>query len=346
VEGLLLAQPDADADLLLRAGGKLAENELFAEAAQLFARCRKEHPESFEAAYDLSLAEYGMGRYKEALVSLDSVIVSGKQQALAREYLKGKVWLALGELDRAEHSLAAAFSGDPAQENYAVDLGALYIRRRTYPQAVNTFESALKSNPRSTFLLLGLALSQALGGAYPAVVETCGHLLAIDESFAAARLLLAYAYYMDGQLEKCQQAAATGLAAANPNPYLYYIHAAALLKLDSKEHERMLRELEIARRAIPACSLCYLTASKVHTSAGDNRAAIADLETLVSETDPNFSQAWYRLAALYQQQGETAKADAARARFRAIRNEHVDGDAEMLRSQFLRDGALTGAASH
>jgi predicted TPR repeat methyltransferase len=68
---------------------------------------------------------------------------------------------------------------------------------------------------------------------------------------------------------------------------------------------------------------------------GDEDAAIADLEQLVTHVDAEFSQAWYRLANLYQHAGRHDDAVKALARFRAIKTRQTDLETEYLRKVFL-----------
>jgi hypothetical protein len=97
----------------------------------------------------------------------------------------------------------------------------------------------------------------------------------------------------------------------------------------------MLRELDIAENGIPSCALCYFVRSKVHQTSGDVPAAIVDLETLVTRITPDFDQAWYRLAALYQRAGRQQDSYRARAKFEAIKAREVDPDTELIRTMLL-----------
>lgn len=334
--GRLLQFAHVELDILLRVGVRLAQQELYTEAAQVFARCRRDYPASFEARYNLALAEFALQQYPEALVALDGLPVLPHEQELARAYLRGKIYEAQGQTLKAEQHLTTAFSGAPQQENYALDLGLLYVRKRAYPAAIAKLERGTKYNPRSPFLLLALSLAQLVGGHPAEGVATSKKLLELDPTFSPARLLLAFGLYMNGEYDACEKAAKAGLAAPNPPPYLFYLHAAVLLKLNSRDYNRMLAELGHASAAIPRCSLCYVAQSKIHQEQGDDAAAIADLETLVLRLDPDFPQAWYRLAWLYERAGRPADAEQARARFRAIKAEQSDRETELVRDVLLQ----------
>jgi tetratricopeptide (TPR) repeat protein len=140
---------------------------------------------------------------------------------------------------------------------------------------------------------------------------------------------------MQGKIEEAERTAAQGLRDPSPLPYLNYLHAACLIKLQSQDYDRMLNDLSIAARAIPRCSLCYLALSKVHQRKGDRKIATADLEKAVG-LDPSFAEAWYRLAALYEQAGRADAARQARRRFEELKGNKANRETEMLRDVFLK----------
>jgi len=140
---------------------------------------------------------------------------------------------------------------------------------------------------------------------------------------------------MQGNVDEAAQVAAQGLHDPDPFPYLYYIHAAALLKQQYKDYDGILKDLALAERSIPACSLCYLAKSKAHQKMGERDAATADLEKAL-EMDSTLAEAWYRLASLYDQEGRHAEAQQARRRFEELKENKANRETEMLRDVFLK----------
>jgi tetratricopeptide (TPR) repeat protein len=336
----LLTEPHVELDVLLATGIKLAEREYYGPAADVFGRAVKDYPQSFEARYNLALADLALRKFTEAQTALEGLDRLSRDQQLAREYLRGKIYFALGQNDKAERGLAAAFAGAPQQENYALDLGLFYLRRQLYRKAVATLDTGVKHHPDSIYLTLGLALAQLFGDDPPKAIATCRKTLAMDPAFGPARLLLVVAFYMNGENENCVKETGAALSRPGAPPYLYYLHAASLLKLNSKDYPMMLRDLDTASRSIPGCAFCYFEQSKVHQEMGQDTAAIADLEMLVERIDPEFAQGWYRLSNLYQHAGRANDASRALARFRAIKTAQTDRDTEYLRKLFL--SALEG----
>ena len=330
-----LLQHPLSSEALSKLGVTLAQRELYNEALEVFTHWVSDYPKMFEPHYNLALAYLALQRYPEALSALEKAPETSKAEGTARLYMRGKILEALGQIDEAEQNLSNAFSVAPQQENYALDLGLLYLRQRAYPKAASVFGRGSSFHPRSTYLLLGLSLAQLLGGRSLESVETCRKLLAFDANFSAGRLLLGFALYQKGDFEEAERAAAQGLAAAHPNPYLYYLRAAALLKLQSTDYDRISRDLAIANETIPECTLCYLAQSKVHEARGDLQSAIADLEQAV-KLDPNFEEAWYHLSRAYARVGRRDQATRASAEFSRLKSEKTNRDTEILRDMFLK----------
>jgi predicted Zn-dependent protease len=331
----LLAQPHVELEVLLETGAKLAERELFEPARSVFLRGVHDYPESFEARYNLALADIAIRNFQEGKKALEDAAPRSEEQHLAREYLRGKIYDALEQPEAAERSYTAAWHGAPHQENYALDLGLFYLRRHLSAKAMDTLAAGVKYHPDSVYMELGLALAQVLGDDPPRAVATCRNIVAKDPAFSVARLLLATALYMNGEYQNCLTETEAAVRQPGVPPYLQYLQAASLLKSGSKDYSTMLRDLDAANSGIARCVFCYFTKSKVHEQMEEDTAAIVDLETLVTRVDPEFAQGWYRLANLYQHVGRRDEATKALDRFRALRSVQTDREAEYLRQTFL-----------
>jgi tetratricopeptide (TPR) repeat protein len=331
----ILKRPHLSSDFLLRVGIRFAQRERYEEAAQAFQRCIQEHPEIFEAYYNLALADIAGKQWEAALAILQRAPRESRAEVLACSYLRGKVEDSQGKTGEAERDLADAFAGAPQNPTYAMDLGLFYVHQHGYLQAAAVFERAAGFNPRSSFLLLGLSLSRFLAGQQEQSIETLGKLLAMQPDFAPAQLLMTFALSAGGNGEEAERIARQGLSSAHPSPYLYYLDASVLVKLQSRQYKRIFEELRVAQREIPACSLCYLTESKAHQAQGNFEQAIADLETAI-RLDPSFPEAWYRLASLYRRVGRIADAARAQDRFQKLKADKEGREIQMLRENFLQ----------
>lgn len=332
---VLIKEPRLDPELLLKAGAAFAQNGLYGVSERVFARCVEENPDLFEAHYDLALAYYAEQRYPQAMAVLSATHPRTRTQRLALLYMHGKIASALGHSHEARRDLAAAFAGNPRQENYALDLGICYLRQNAYPEAEKVFTKAHLFHPNSPFVGLGLALAQYLSGSLPNCIQTCRQVLSRRPGFAPIRVLLSFVLYMQGSSKEAEEIATEGLRAPEPHPYLDYVAVAASLRLQSREYERMLSEIRVAERQIPACGLCYIAQSKIDERRGLTGAAVRDLET-ATRLDSQSSDAWYRLAILYNQTGQHEKAVRARSHFNVLKAKKSEKEREMLRSAFMR----------
>ena len=331
----ILKQPHPTADVLLRVGIQFAERERYGEASEAFQRCIQEHPEVFEAYYNLALTDIAQQKWEDALKTLEQAPQKSRSQILACLYLRGKVEHSRGKINDAERDLSRAFAGAPQNAAYAMDLGLFYIQQREYSQAAKVFQRAAELNSRSAFLLLGLSLSQFLAGKNEQSLETLRNLLSIRPGFAPARVFMTFVLSSEGKLADAEKIARQGLNASDASPFLYYLDASVLVKLQSREYKRIFKDLNVARQKIPSCSLCYLTESKAYEAQGNFDAAIADLET-ATRLDPSLPEAWYRLAALYRRTGRGVDASRAQDRFQGLKADKEGREVQMLRENFLQ----------
>ncbi|MGA8153731.1 MAG: tetratricopeptide repeat protein [Terriglobales bacterium] len=316
-------------------GIQFASQELYGEAAEAFQRCIQEHPEVFEAYYNLALADIAEQKWAAALVTLQQAPQESRAEVLACSFLRGKVEDSQGKTSEAEHDLSDAFAGVPQNPSYGMDLGLFYVRKHAYLQAAAVFERATGLNPHSSFLLLGLSLSRFLAGQHEQSIGALRKILSMQPHFAAAQLLLTFALSVEGKLEDAEKVARQGLSSSHPSPYLYYLDASLLVKLQSRQYKRIFEELRLAQREIPSCSLCYLTESKAHQAQGNFEGAIADLE-IATRLDSNFPEAWYRLASLYRRVGRSGDASLAQDQFEKLKADKEGREIQMLRDNFLQ----------
>jgi len=329
-----LDNPQAKPATLLRAGIAFAQKGQFAEAVEAFRRCVHEYPSLFEGHYNLALAELAQDHLSEAYAVIDQAPHNSEEESTARIYLRGKIEASMGRSQPAEHDLSAAFAKEPGYENYALDLGLFYLRTHAYPESERVFAKAATLHPRSSYLLLGLALAQFLDGHTSQSAVASKRALAVDPEFSPARLLLGYILYFDGNLAEAREVVHQGLQFPVPDPYLYYLEAAALLKQHGQEKAQILRDLAAAEKGIPNCALCYVTSGKVHAELNDLRSALTDLQQAV-KLAPDLSEGWYHLASVYDRLGHPAEAAKARERFQALKANADEREKQMMRAAVL-----------
>ena len=331
----LLEAPQLDSGTLLRTGIAFAQNLMYPEAVRAFSRCVRDYPEVFEGHYNLALAQLASGQFAEAYLAIDQAPHQSERESIARIYLRGKIEAGMGRLEQAERDLSAAFEKDPGRENFALDLGLVCFEAHAYRRSERVFAQGLALNPHSDYLQLGLALAQFLDGRTSQSLEASKRLLETSPEFSPARLLLGFALYFDGSFTKAREVARAGLKLPDPDPYLYYLEAATLLKQHGPEQAQILNDLEVAERKIPDCALCYVASGKVHEQQNDLQLALRDLEKAV-RLAPDLSEGWYHLATVYARRGEIAKAAKAREHFAAMKANADEREKQMMRGALLK----------
>jgi tetratricopeptide (TPR) repeat protein len=242
----------------------------------------------------------------------------------------------MGDLQSAEPHLVAALRASPHDETRALDLGVVYLRTSKFSQAEQVLAAAAADHPKSTIVLLTLSLAEALGGKTTEAATAARKALSIDPEFAPARLLLSYSYYAAGDYAECVKSVEPALHEPGVLPYLYYLHASSLLKLNSTDFTRLSEELMAARTAMPYCALCYVAESRARQGAGDIAGAADLLRTVVTRIDPTFQQAWYRLSVLLEKLGQKEQASEARARLLTLQvNDEAAAETRLARGALL-----------
>ena len=338
----LLDDPHLDSGILLRTGIEFAQNSMYPEAVRAFSRCVRDYPAVFESHYNLALAELAQDHLAQAYAVIDQAPHQSEPDSIARIYLRGKIEAAMGRLQPAEQDLAAAFRKEPDRENFALDLGLVYLQAHAYRRSEEVFAQSWALNPHSNYLQLGLALAQFLDGRTAQSLEASKRLRASSPEFSPAGLLLGFALYFDGNFAEAREVARAGLRLPNPEPYLYYLEAATLLKQHGAEQAQILDDLNMAERRIPNCALCYVASGKVHEQQNELQPALADLEKAV-RLAPDLSEGWYHLASVYARLGKPEEAAKARARFQTIKTNADEREKQLMRSVLLES---LGAQSH
>ncbi len=335
---LLSGKPSLD--VLLSAGALLGEHDLLQNSAAVFDRCTALYPESFEAHYDLAFALLNLGHARQALAALRSAKAAGLTDEAATHYLRGKIYEATGDMQRAREDLAAANRARPQAENYTLDLALLYLRSYAYVPAIDVLQPALKYHPESQEIKLELALANALAGRKAAALALCRGLESDPATSSLAFLLAAFSECMSNDFEACSKEAQLALASGNPHPYLYYLDANALWNLNPSDSGRALGRLNNAIAQLPHCVACLELRSKILEAGGDDGAAVADLERVVQE-NPQSASGWYRLAQLYKKLGRSAQSANCLRRYQAVHNAQANQEMESFRQQFLQGKPVT-----
>ena len=150
--------------LQYRLGLQLARRGLYPESASIFEDLSKQDPDSAALRYNLALAQYLSGRYREAIGTLEPVRFrrpsSDAMNLLAEAYEKA------GETQKAIDTLRKAIEIDPENENNYLDLSNLCADHNAFEQGMQVVKTGLKYKPASARLNFQAGLLLVLSGNY------------------------------------------------------------------------------------------------------------------------------------------------------------------------------------
>jgi tetratricopeptide (TPR) repeat protein len=176
------------------------------EAEQLFAKGASRAPDG-DAALELGLLLLARGRRAQAETVLDRLVVAvleGGRDGLALARA-ARARAALDEPRQANALFRAAAQVLPNHPAVHTDWGELFLEKHNTAEAVGSFQTALKLDPRWSPAILGLARAHADGNP-SAARAAASKALAINPSLVDAHLLLATLAIDEDDLESGRDA--------------------------------------------------------------------------------------------------------------------------------------------
>jgi tetratricopeptide (TPR) repeat protein len=234
-------------------------------------------------------------RSAEALARETASLRTGPSAADAAEK-QGNALEAARELQRAAEL-------DPSERNL-FDWGTELLTHRAADQAVEVFTNGHRLFPRSTRMLLGLAVALYSRGSYDQAAPRFFEAADLNPSDPAPYLFLGKISngpitHSGGYAERLER-----FARLHPeNAWANYYYAATLTRTSPKARAL----LEKAVRLDPKLGDAFLLLGIVYADEGNLTKAISAYKSAIDATPP-MEEAHYRLAQAYRKTGEPAKA--------------------------------------
>jgi tetratricopeptide (TPR) repeat protein len=236
-----------------------------------------------------------------------------------------------------------------ASEPYLFDWGSELLSHRALEPAAEIFTKGNSLFPRSGRMLIGLGVTLYARGSYDAAIQRLFEASDLNPSDPIAYLFL-------GKMQGVEAAELNGFvdkfarfAQLQPdNALANYYYAVSLWK-QSKGSERNVNPKEVedlldkSIRLDPSLSVAYLQLGIIAAESGDLQKAIRSYQRAV-ETDPNSTEAHYRLAQTYLRAGDKEKSQGEFQLYNELSKKSAD-QAERERQEIqqfvitLRDGA-------
>ncbi len=313
-------------DDLVQAGSRFAEARRFTLAVRAFERAVDLQPKSYDALYDLALADYRAGDSPKTLTTLNRIKSLQANPPADYHYLRGKAELDLGHTQVAGEELLKAVEQQPDNESLCADTGLLFFRHDNFWKALQVYEACSRRQADSVAIATGLALTYFRLGKYDDAIRTFKRVLDLRAGADAAREGLAFLLYVSGNLTEARRLLESRLGAEDADYYLYYLHALVLLRLEpGANRAAALQSLGSALRRNPQFAPAYFQRGKMRAEQGDVDHALEDLRR-ATELDPAYAQPYYLMAQIEFKLGKKDEAEQARRRFAALDREKEEKD--------------------
>lgn len=351
--------------IFLRGSQAMHEGNAAAAEAQ-FREATRVAPGFAEAWLDLGLAQLKGGKLTEAIGSIRQALKLDPSAHGAHLFL-GIAEYQTNHIDAAVADLRQAVHEDPDNVQALLWLGIVELQTGHPEDATGPLDHAAEIAPKDISVLdyrvqahMGVAresytsIYQLDPGSWrlhrlnaQIDAEAREHTQAIEEYQAALKTApneadlyegLGWEYRQTGQTDLAEKAFEKELALTPGNPIAMYNLAS--VRVDSGQDEAAVPLLEqvVKLYGMPTVADYYL--GRAYAAEGKKELAIAELRkatTLPGETD---RRAWYGLAQVYRQAGNTAEARAATLKFQQLQQQ-----AEQARAKDVQDWRKLNAAT-
>jgi tetratricopeptide (TPR) repeat protein len=267
-------------------------------------------PKNEPNEYDLALALKGNGDFAQAREHIGRLMAHGETANLHR--VAGELDEKLGDPLTAVHELEQAVRKDPSEENY-FEWGSELLLHRAVLQAKDVFAAGAKAYPKSARMLTALGAALFAGAFYDeSALRLCD---ASDLNPADPE-----PYMFMGKIEiaapnplACVEQKLARFVEQQPaNPLANYYYAMTIWKHHGQSTDATaLRKVEtMLTKAVtfdPQCGVAYLQLGVLKASQRDYPKAIEFYSKAIA-TNPELSEAHYRLGVAYDRVGDRAKA--------------------------------------
>lgn len=265
---------------------------------------------------------YRQGAHAAALALTDSVerIVEDLPDL---HFLRGQIYSALRQYDRAEQSYRRVLSLDSDYQGAWLNLGINAFRQSNIQTALNRYRNELDRHPTAeVWVEMGRAYRQLNKG--DSARYGYEQALALDSTKAAAYMRLGQLYEQRGELEKAVATSRKGLAADTSNANYRYLLGSQLLQ--SGRAREAVDHLRTAVRERPWDAGAHQSLGQALTLAGrekEGQKYLLEVDSLekaqsridnlrsLAQTHPNQPTRWVRLGDALRRSGRLGKAKEA-----------------------------------
>jgi tetratricopeptide (TPR) repeat protein len=293
-------------------GKVLDENGKARDAIPYLERAGELKPGDYENSYELALANAHAGNYERARERAEALVAHHDTAEL--HHLLGDLQERLGNSLEAVREYQRAADLDP-RETYLFDWGSELLLHHAPEPALQVFTKGNRLFPKSARMLIGIGASLFALGSYDQAVQRICEASDLDPTDSIPYMFLGKMQSAEvTPSEKMIEKLSRFLAQKPDNAEANYIYAVSLWnqRAESRDRARIAQVESLLNRAIhlnPTFAAAYLQLGIVHSVQKKYRRAIFEFRQAI-QADPKMEEAHYRLAHVYRQIGDTAKAAA------------------------------------
>jgi tetratricopeptide (TPR) repeat protein len=223
-----------DALTLIRAKAMIARGE-YAAAEKTLTPLAAASPGG-DAALELGLLQFYLGRRSEARRAMQLVLMADPRSPTARDFARaGRAARALGQFQEANGYYREAIAMAPADAAIDAAWGDLFLEKHQWGEAAKSFQAALKNQPDYAPAHLGLARALVQENP-PAAERAARRALELNPSDVGAHLFLAELAVMEDKKDEARAAIAKAQD-INPNSLEAHALDAAINYVEGKDAE-------------------------------------------------------------------------------------------------------------
>lgn len=307
---LLARQSPARPEPLAEIGLLEAKQEHYAEAIAWYRKAMALNPEMPGLGFNLGLAYFKAGDYRDALRQLDPLLKSeppDSEDAQRLAILIGMSHYGLAEFVAATPYLKQAADRDTQNLSLHLTLAHSCLLSNQYQCVLDEFHRIISLNPDSAeaHLLAGEALDE-MKEPVDAIRELRAAVQA-DPKQPNVHFALGYLLWTQAHTEEAAQEFQAELDNVPGNALAMLYLADAEIQMNQPERARPL--LEKVVRIAPDNSMGHLDLGIIYGDSGRNTQALREFK-LAAALDPTNVKPHWRMARLYRAMGKTAEADA------------------------------------
>jgi tetratricopeptide (TPR) repeat protein len=265
-------------------------------AISAFERAKRKAPDDPETRVLYSSLLLAVGQFDEAKAELDAVLAEDPQNINAL-YNLSLVQGAAGDREARESTLEDILSIDSGEPRANASLGELYLERKEYSKAKDSFQRSIESEPKNFVARLGYGNALRRTEAYKESLEQFDEAARIDPDYsfvyadrARSKLRLSNPKGAEEDLSKAIEAL--------PDHYWHYIDRGKVRLIDLASSSLALEDFNRAVEINPGLFYAYVYRGGILIDLGHYSEALNDLEFVISKR-PDYFPVYPDLAMLY-----------------------------------------------